>query len=52
VLIIALLDFKRGAAPIFSQARQGQALSAAFGVSLIGLVSMSIAVGANALKWI
>jgi cation:H+ antiporter len=47
MLIIALLDFKRGAAPIFSQAHQGQVLSAAFGVALIGLVSMSIAVGAK-----
>jgi cation:H+ antiporter len=53
MLIIALLDFKRGAVPIFSQAHQGQVLSAAFGVALIGLVSMSIAVGAKmpAIGW-
>jgi cation:H+ antiporter len=53
LLIIALLDFKRGAAPISSQAHQGQVLSAAFGVLLLGLVSMSIAASAKipALGW-
>jgi cation:H+ antiporter len=53
LLIIALLDFKRGAAPISSQAHQGQVLSAAFGITLLGLVSISIAAGAKipAIGW-
>jgi cation:H+ antiporter len=53
LLIIALVDFKRGTAPISSQAHQGQVLSAAFGVLLLGLVSMSIAASAKipALGW-
>jgi cation:H+ antiporter len=53
LLIIALLDFKRGAAPISSQAHQGQVLSAAFGMTLLGLVSISIAAAAKipAIGW-
>lgn len=45
ILIIALLDFKRGDAPISSQAHQGQALTAAYGILLLGLVSMAIVAG-------
>jgi len=53
LLIIALLDFKSGTAPIASQAHQGQVLSAAFGVLLLGPVSTSIAASAKipALGW-
>jgi cation:H+ antiporter len=47
ILIIALLDFKRGAAPISSQAHQGQTLTAAYGMLLLGLVSMAIVAGAK-----
>lgn len=42
ILIIALLDFRRGGAPISSQAHQGQVLTAAYGILLLGLVSMAI----------
>ncbi|HEX5081390.1 MAG TPA: sodium:calcium antiporter [Blastocatellia bacterium] len=45
ILIIALLDFRRDAAPISSQAHQGQALTAAYGIVLLGLVSMAIVAG-------
>jgi cation:H+ antiporter len=45
ILIIAMLDFKRGAAPISSQAHQGQILTAAYGILLLGLVSIGIAAG-------
>lgn len=54
ILIIALLDFKRGAAPISSQAHQGQTLTAAYGMLLLGLVSMAIVAGTKipAVGWI
>ncbi|MFN0086657.1 MAG: sodium:calcium antiporter [Blastocatellia bacterium] len=42
VLLIALLDFRIGAAPISSQAHQGQVLTAAYGILLLGLVSIAI----------
>jgi cation:H+ antiporter len=45
ILIIALLDFRGGAAPISSQAHQGQVLTAAYGILLLGLVSMAIVAG-------
>jgi cation:H+ antiporter len=47
ILIIALLDFKRGAAPISSQVHQGQVLTAAYGILLLGLVSIGIASAAR-----
>ncbi|MDX2031175.1 MAG: sodium:calcium antiporter [Blastocatellia bacterium] len=54
MLIIALLDFRRGAAPISSQAHQGQTLTAAYGMLLLGLVSMAIVAGTKipAVGWI
>ncbi len=45
ILIIALLDFRRGAAPISSQAHHGQVLTAAYGILLLGLVSIAIVAG-------
>ncbi len=47
VLIIALLDFRIGAAPISSQAHQGQVLTAAYGILLLGLVSIAFATSAK-----
>lgn len=47
ILIIALLDFRRGTAPISSQAHQGQVLTAAYGILLLGLVSMAIVAGSK-----
>jgi Ca2+/Na+ antiporter len=41
ILISALLDHKRGAVPTSSQAHQGQALTATYGILLLGLVSIS-----------
>jgi cation:H+ antiporter len=53
LLIIALLDAMDGAAPISSKAHQGQVITAAFGVLLLGLVGVSIVAGQNfpALGW-
>ena len=45
ILIIALLDCSSRAAPISSQAHQGQVLTAAYGILLLGLVSMAIVAG-------
>lgn len=54
VLIIALLDFRRGTIPLSAQAHQGQVLTAAFGMLALGLVSLSLAAGTKlpALGWI
>lgn len=45
VLILAVLDVQNRGLPISSRAHQGQVLSAAFGVVLLGLVGISLAVG-------
>ena len=45
VLILALLDFKRGAAPLSSQAHQGQVLTAAYGILLLAMVNIFILAG-------
>lgn len=45
ILIIALLDFGTGDKPISSQAHQGQTLTAAYGIMLLGLVITSIIAG-------
>ena len=42
ILILALLDFISGSAPISAKAHQGQVLTAAFGIVLLGLVDLSI----------
>ncbi len=42
ILILALLDFMNGSAPISTKAHQGQVLTAAFGILLLGLVNVSI----------
>ncbi len=42
ILILAMLDFMCGSAPISTKAHQGQVLTASFGMLLLGLVSMSI----------
>jgi cation:H+ antiporter len=42
ILILALLDFMNGAAPISARAHQGQVLTAAFGILLLGLVNLAI----------
>jgi cation:H+ antiporter len=42
VLILALLDFLSGAAPISAKAHQGQVLTASFGILLLALVNLSI----------
>jgi cation:H+ antiporter len=47
ILIIALLDALSGPAPISAKAHQGQVLAAAFGILLLGLVSISTAAGAK-----
>jgi cation:H+ antiporter len=47
ILIIALLDAVSGPAPISAKAHQGQVLAAAFGILLLGLVSISTAAGAK-----
>jgi cation:H+ antiporter len=54
ILIIALLDFKRGAIPISSQAHQGQVLTAGYGILLLGLVSFALTASPQipALGWI
>ena len=42
ILILALLDFINGAAPITTRAHQGQVLTAAFGILMLGLVNISL----------
>ena len=48
ILIIALLDLVGGAAPISTRAHQGQVLTAAFGILLLGLVAISLSAGKHA----
>jgi cation:H+ antiporter len=54
ILILALLDFRRGTLPLSTQAQQGQVLSAGFGVLMLGLVCLNLAAGAKlpALGWV
>lgn len=47
ILIIALLDFRIGQEPISARAHQGQVLTAACGIMLLGLVSIALLAGAN-----
>lgn len=47
ILIIALLDCSIRAVPISSQAHQGQVLTAALGILLLGLVSIALSAGAQ-----
>jgi cation:H+ antiporter len=47
ILIIALLDFRIGHEPISTRAHQGQVLTAACGIMLLGLVSIALLAGAN-----
>jgi cation:H+ antiporter len=42
ILILAVLDFMSGSAPISTKAHQGQVLTAAFGMLLLGLVNVSL----------
>jgi cation:H+ antiporter len=42
ILILAVLDFMSGPAPISTKAHQGQVLTAAFGMLLLGLVNVSL----------
>jgi len=42
LLILAMLDIKRNGSPISALAHQGHVLTAAFGILLLGFVSMSI----------
>jgi cation:H+ antiporter len=42
ILILAVLDFMSGPAPVSTRAHQGQVLTAAFGIVLLGLVNLSI----------
>ena len=51
LLILAALDIGRRQAPLFSRAHQGQILTAAFGIILLGLTSMGI-LEANAIPTI
>jgi cation:H+ antiporter len=54
ILIIALLDYKIDAAPISAQAHQGQVLTAAFGILLLGLAALCLVAGSRvpAIGWI
>ena len=54
MLILALLDVKSGATPISARAHQGQVLAAAFGIFLLGLVTLSIFAGDKmpAIGWV
>ncbi|HKX32740.1 MAG TPA: sodium:calcium antiporter [Blastocatellia bacterium] len=54
ILIIALLDHRINAAPLSSQAHQGQVLSAAFGILMLGIIGVCLAAGDKipALGWI
>jgi cation:H+ antiporter len=42
ILILALLDFLNGSAPISARAHQGQVLTACFGILLLGLFNVSL----------
>ena len=54
ILILALLDCMAGSAPISTRAHQGQVLTAAFGIALLGLVNISILASASipSLGWV
>jgi cation:H+ antiporter len=54
ILIIGLLDLVGGAAPISTRAHQGQILTAAFGILLLGLVAINLSAGkhAPAIGWV
>jgi len=54
ILIIAVLDAIGGPSPISTKVHQGQVLTAAFGIVLLGSVSISIVAGAKvvAMGWI
>lgn len=45
MLIISLLDLNKRITPISTRARQGNILSAAFGILLLGIVTMSLQMG-------
>lgn len=45
ILILALLDCIGGSAPVSAKAHQGQVLTAAFGILMLGLVNLSILAG-------
>jgi cation:H+ antiporter len=47
ILIIALLDLMGGVVPLSARAHQGQVLSAALGIFMLGLVAISLAIGAG-----
>jgi cation:H+ antiporter len=54
ILILAVLDFMSGPAPVSTRAHQGQVLTAAFGIVLLGLVNLSIfgATQIPSLSWV
>jgi cation:H+ antiporter len=54
IVILALLDFTGDSAPISAKAHQGQVLTAAFGMLLLGLVNLSIFAAARmpSIGWI
>lgn len=54
MLIIALLDILHGPSPVSASAHQGHVLTGAFGILLLGLVSLSIFAASNipSLGWI
>ncbi len=54
ILIIALLDILHGSTPISARANQGHVLTGAFGILLLGLVSISIFAGKSmpSIGWI
>ena len=47
ILIIALLDYKIDAAPLSARAHQGQVLTAAFGILMLGVAALSLAAGSR-----
>lgn len=54
ILIIALLDLLGGPSPVSARAHQGQVLTGAFGIFLLGLVSFSLLAAAEipSLGWV
>jgi cation:H+ antiporter len=54
LLILALADVAAGGQPLSARAHQGQVLTAAFGILLLGLVSLTLVAGAvvPAIGWI
>jgi cation:H+ antiporter len=54
ILILAVLDFMSGPAPVSTRAHKGQVLTAAFGIVLLGLVNLSIfgATQIPSLSWV